>query len=119
MGGVRRSSPSCPPLPPSPDIDFDPSPGRYFASSNGSITCGSCLTEWTGDGYWSSSGSSTCDLCAAFFFRVGQSCRRCPLGSTCGNVGTTLDTLKSDPGFYRYPGSQVAYIRVGAGVEGR
>jgi len=80
------------------------SPGRY-ASIIGTQSCAECVFPYT-----SQQGSSTCDNCHSgyFYHTLEETCRKCPEGGSCP-FGTTLETLSTKQGFYRftYQSSQI------------
>lgn len=61
------------------------------------------------NGYYSSEGSATCDICGPRYYRDGEACRPCPDGATCESTGTTVYSLTVQEGFYRFAQSS-AYI---------
>ena len=83
-------------------------PQSYFTSENGSTTYERCDHVF-GQGYTSSEGASTCDVCERHYFMNKQGiCRKCPTGSSCSqadDIGNTVSGLAVLPGYYRFSDS--------------
>ena len=75
-----------------------------FAAVNGSIACADCGTSGDyGEGYSSSGGTASCDVCDRHFYQEGAKCKPCPPGARCVEVaGTTPATLEAKPGWFRF-----------------
>ena len=67
------------------------------AEKAGSVECEPCDIGRT-----SLLGSANCSLCALEYYGVGSLCKRCAEGTDCSVEGSTLVSLKLEPGWYRF-----------------
>jgi len=90
-------------------------PQGYFAPGTASVSCLKCSSEDDstkynyGSKYWSSIGSSECDECIAdYYMTPADECLPCSwhddLAADCA-VGTTLYTVPTNEGYYRFDNS--------------
>ena len=79
-----------------------------FSATPGSIACTDCRTSReNGEGYWSSVGAASCDVCDRHFYQEAAKCKPCPPGARCVEVGTTPTTLEVKPGWFRFEEASV------------
>ena len=81
-----------------------------FSEKNGSIACADCGTSGDyGEGYSSSRGAASCDVCDRHFYLEAAKCKPCPPGASCVEVGTTPATLEVKPGWFRFGETSVKF----------
>ena len=91
-------------------------PSGGVSAVNGSIACTDCRTSREyGEGYWSSVGAASCDVCDRHFYLDGSKCKQCPPGARCAQVGTAPATLVVEPGWFRFGEASVEFYECSDG----